>query len=326
VQAAFWVHIAKGFGVVFLVVLFFFGIYHITRIDALTIDTITVTGGETISHEEVRARAETILAESYIKIIPKRFTYMYPEEQIVAYVSKIPRIYNVMVERVSNTELSITFDEYMPYALWCLYDAPDTPCLFMDDAGYAFAEAPQLHGGALIRYYAESPTQMTQGQAVKTDLITRMQSFIEMVERELEFKIVSVLIKQNGDIECTVGGGGVFLITAQKDMNVTFENLKTVLASDAYAHIEAGNFKYIDVRFDNKVFVNEVLTPTSTSTDEMLATEPVSPSAPTVASEPNISDDVQVLTTTASSSDEEGVMMMTVPVDDTGTSSESLPE
>ena len=35
------------------------------------------------------------------------------------------------------------------------------------------------------------------------------------------------------------------------------ENLKTILVSEEFSHLKPGNFQYIDLRFGNKIFVNE---------------------------------------------------------------------
>ena len=50
------------------------------------------------------------------------------------------------------------------------------------------------------------------------------------------------------------------------------ENLLVVLASPEFSHLNPGNFSYIDLRFGEKVFVNEIgevpETETATSSDE----------------------------------------------------------
>jgi hypothetical protein len=272
-RAIFLLHIVKGLFIVFFVGILFFGIYKITRIDTFTIQTVSIFGGETISHEDVHARVETILSESYMGIIPKRFSYTYPKDEIIDHILKIPRIRTVFVEHERNTEISVTFDEYIPHALWCVYDDLQKPCYFLDKIGYAFTEAPKLQGYVFVRYYTESNIEIQRGQSIDSNTFMQIQSFIDMIERDSVFTIVEVYIKRNGDVECIVHGGGIFLIALGKDIQITLDNLKTVLASDEYAHIAPGNFKYIDVRFDNKVFVNETQTAASSSTDDTILTK-----------------------------------------------------
>ena len=49
------------------------------------------------------------------------------------------------------------------------------------------------------------------------------------------------------------------------------DNLLTLVGSEEFSHLAPGNFQYLDLRFNTRVFVNEELpndtsTPTSTST------------------------------------------------------------
>jgi hypothetical protein len=49
------------------------------------------------------------------------------------------------------------------------------------------------------------------------------------------------------------------------DTYIVFQNLKTILASEEFAHIAPGEFQYIDLRFGDKVFVREANMDTSTT-------------------------------------------------------------
>lgn len=249
--------ILRGVLRISVLVLFVVGVYYGTRLHALTISTILVEGGETVSHDEIRAKAERVLEGTYLGIIPKRFTYLYPRAVLNSTISDVSRVYNVLTVKENATTLKITFDEYVPYALWCAYQRDDIPCYFLSESGFAFAEAPPLRGGALIRYYTESGTDIKKGNAIDSQLLTNITWFITHVDTELNFRISSVIYKNNKDVELFVNGGGMFLIASGKDILHTYENLKIILQSDAYKHLAPGNFKYVDVRFDNKVFVNE---------------------------------------------------------------------
>jgi cell division septal protein FtsQ len=247
--------------------------WYLTRLPFFTITEVTVSGGETISHEDVRAQVIQELQGTYFLIIPKRFTYMYPEKRIYEVLAKNTSMYDVVVERSTRKELAVSFKEHVPYALWCDYDATTSPCFFMTKTGYAFGEAPMLHGGALIRHAAEGVNDIAVGNTRSEEEIAKVDSFINRVEQELGLRIATVVYKQNGDIEFTINGGGQVFVSGGKDFDAAFSNLTAVLASDEFKHIEPGNFKYIDVRFNNKVFVNETLgesgSSTATSSEEL---------------------------------------------------------
>lgn len=241
-------------------------IWYVTRLEAFTIREVIVVGGETVSHEDIRVHMMDELKGTYFFLIPKQFTYLYPHDRMKEVVEKTPRAYSVDIHRTSRNSLQVSFAEYVPHALWCMQDAVDTPCMFVDSSGYAFTEAPQLLGGSLVRHSFEGLESLTEGAVTTPERLLVVDSFIQRVEQDLGLRVTSLLEKKNGDIEFYVNGGGMILVSGGKDFQATFENLKSVLSSKEFKHIKPGNFKYIDVRFDNKVFVNEELETVSTAT------------------------------------------------------------
>lgn len=274
VETSFLKQFFKGFLRLLGVVLLFVITYYVTRLSVFTITNIEVFGGETISHDEVRAHVEDELVGTYMLIIPKRFTYLYPERRIYEVLEKTPRIHDIQIVRTTRTTLTVTFQEYVPHALWCISKEENVPCFFLNKEGYAFAEAPLLQGGTLIRHIAEGETEISRAQVINADLLARIDAFIVMVDEKLHMRITSVLHKKNGDLELYVSGGGTIFAPSTVDFTTTFNNLQSVLASKEFTHIKPGNFNYIDVRFNNKVFVNEemgsttnaIATTTATST------------------------------------------------------------
>lgn len=250
-------HIIKGVLSILGVSLCIGGIYYVTHLPLVTITTITVEGGETISHEEVRAKAENTLVGTYLGIIPKRFVYLYPHEAMRAVLLKIPRIRTVNITPHGRHVLHVAFTEYIPQALWCSAQVKEEPCYFLSHDGIAFAKAPMLEGGAFLRYYTESDEQIEQGDVIDEEKVAQIEWLEENIEKNLSFRINAILLKNNEDIELSVNGGGLFLISSKRDVKQTFANLQTVLTSESYDHIAPGNFQYVDVRFDKKVFINE---------------------------------------------------------------------
>lgn len=243
-------------------------VWYITRLPLFTITEVTVSGGETIPHDEVRASVLQELQGSYFLIIPKRFTYLYPHERIYEVVAKNTRMHDIVITRTSTRELSVSFKEYIPYALWCSYSASTSPCLFMTKEGYAFTEAPILLGGALVRYTDENVDEVLIGQVRTVEQLNDTEYFIERMDTELGLRTASVLFKKSGDIAFSINGGGQIFVSGGKDFVTAFANLNSILKSSEFKHIKPGNFKYIDVRFDNKVFVNDAMDEVTSTTTE----------------------------------------------------------
>lgn len=144
-------HIGTGVLVISIVALLIVSVWYGTRIAPLNIVNVEVEGGQTISHDEVKKVAFRQLDGEHLGIVPKTFAWTYPEEVIASELSKIPRIHDISVIRNSGTDIAITFEEYLPEALWCS-DHDSDKCLFLDGKGFAFAESPKLSGGSFLRF------------------------------------------------------------------------------------------------------------------------------------------------------------------------------
>lgn len=238
------------------------GVWYGTRIESLQIKDISVVGGQTIPHQELADRASEELSGAYFRIIPKRFIWFYPKDEIVRSLSAVDRVKNVHIEVTDDDTLAIAFDEYRPYALWC-ERSDERQCLFMDESGYAFAIAPELYGSAFVRYVEENVVPEVGATAFDTAFMTQTSAFIDALLEELSLYVTHVEKIGDYDIQYRVSGGGTIKVSQTISATETFNNLKTILESDSFEHLEPGAFQYIDLRFGDKVFINEEL-----STDE----------------------------------------------------------
>ncbi|MFZ2253114.1 MAG: hypothetical protein WAW13_03000 [Minisyncoccia bacterium] len=259
-------------GVLRLVLIAFCGVlvWYVTRLEFFTIASVEVSGGETISHEEIRIRMLDELKGAYFLIIPKRFTYLYPHDRMIEVLEKNQRMHSVVVERTERTTLSVSFMEYIPYALWCSAESSSTPCYFLTSDGYAFTEAPELIGGTLVRHSVEGIEEIKEGTVIDVKELRAIDTFIERAKNELGFRITSLVHTKDKDIQFLINGGGSILVSKGKDLTVTFDNVKSVLESKEFKHIKPGNFNYIDARFNNKIFVKEAMDSVGTTTEEVL--------------------------------------------------------
>lgn len=255
-----WKRIFVGVLIFLTIGLLLYGVWYVAHRPGLLISDVTVSGGETISHDDVRTRAEELLRGDYFLIVPKRFTYLYPEDTIHERVSDIPRIKNVQLERPSRTELHIAVDEYVPNALWCTsLDASSTdPCLFVDTEGTAFVEAPRLLGGTFTRYVTEDVAPEVGKQVHSDQILLKTGEFAGALLSGHQMRVYAVTLTKDGDFRYHVAGGGEVLVTPTMSIQETFDNLDSILASEEFMHLAPGNFEYIDLRFGSKIFVKEV--------------------------------------------------------------------
>jgi hypothetical protein len=254
-----------------VVALLLTGVWYITRLPVFTIATVTATGGVTIDTTEIERKVETVLEGSYLKFIPRRFAFLYPYEAIVSEVQKVPRIKDVVVQRVDRQAIMITFGEYVPEALWCASTESDE-CVFLDSMGYAFGEAPDLRGGSLVRYYSLQDDLAIGESPFYGETYRVTKSFTDALA-ETGWYVKSVEVDSAADAFYTLVGGGELKVSLKDEVSRTLSFLATVRESEEFAHLEPGNFEYIDLRFGTKVFVNEVSaeleSATSTVTEEI---------------------------------------------------------
>ncbi len=250
-------------------------VWYGSRVEALTIKQVTIAGGETTPHGDIERVVREKLSGSYLKIVPRAFAFTYPYEEILEAVKAVPRVKDVKVIRKGGTELHVEFSEYEPQALWCS-ESDMNNCYFLDESGYAFSKAPGLVGGSFLRIIAIGKQPQEHVTPFNSD------EYVRVIELKNKFSDNKWFVKRAdidtaGDAFLTIVDGGEFKVSLKQSADETVSNLLTVLGSQQFAHIEPGNFEYVDLRFGSKVFVNEVTTEVSASSTSSSS----APAAPT---------------------------------------------
>ncbi|MFN3188505.1 MAG: cell division protein FtsQ/DivIB [Candidatus Paceibacteria bacterium] len=250
-----------------LVSLMLTGVWYGSRISALTLETITVEGGQTISHSQVSEAVASTLTGNYFGLVPKRFAWTYPQEAVVAAVADISRVKNPVVERISGTQLRVTVDEYIPYALWCT-EEENQQCYFIDREGIAFASAPVLEGGSMYRFYSLGDKPAINGTLYDRQTLSKIVVIAEALESKFNLPVNQIELDMVGDVFFRVVGGGEIKATTAQSASKIIENLSLILSADEFKTLAAGTFLYIDLRFGNKVFVNDAVPSLASSAKE----------------------------------------------------------
>lgn len=263
-----------GFVLAIVIALILTGIYYGTRIESLQIERTVVVGGQTIPHSVIENIVNTALAGTYMRLVPKRFIPFYPKNKIIEAIREEDRIKNVHVEITKDQTVTIVFDEYIPYALWCEMKDSEV-CLFIDATGFAFAQAPELQGSAFVRYTQEGLMPTIDTNSFDSEFIDETEKFIDQLNEELSLYVTHVTKIGTYDIEYTISPGGIIKVSQTIPMEESFKNLQTILNSEEFAHIEPGSFQYIDLRFGDKIFVNEALPNATTSSTTATTSNPL---------------------------------------------------
>lgn len=243
--------------------------WYVTRIPSLQIAEVTVVGGSTIPADEIESVAREVLRDTYYKLIPHTFAWLYPEEQIQAQLMQVPRVKEALTY-IDGQTLTVVFEEYQPFALWCT-TPESTTCLFLDAHGYAFAEAPVLTGSAFVRYISTQAEPTVKTTAFSDSFMRETGTLAERLEHELNLYVTHVVRTDEVDTSYFLAGGAEIKVSERMTAADTFTNLKALFSSEEFADIAAGDFHYIDLRFGDKVFVSEsevIATSTASTTSE----------------------------------------------------------
>ncbi len=233
-------------------------IWYVTRIESWQIEQLEVSGGSTISHEVVEDKVWSVLQGSYLRLVPKTFAIFYPKNELVRSIKEMQRIKEVRVSRHGLNRLSVYYEEYVPKALWCEYENRQE-CLFLDETGFAFSKAPTLTGATLFRFVTTGQEVSLDTIIVEESLFLNALSFANRLASNFDYRIASIVIDGEEDVEFELVAGGSILISRSVGFDVSFENLRTVLASESFQELPAGEFRYIDLRFGDRIFINDTL-------------------------------------------------------------------
>ncbi len=241
------------------------GVYYGSRIESLQVTEVEIVGGKTIPHTQIETLTRETFTGTHFKLVPKSFSWTFPDSAIKEKLQALDRVKNVKVEREGQHVVTVIYDEHLPSTLWC--ETHDTKeCLFLDSKGFAFAEAPPLEGSAFVRFVESNNTPEKGAQAFSEEFISPNIDFITQLEDELSLYVTHIEKLGDYDIEYSVSGGGKIKVSQTIDLEKSFN-------SEEFAHIEPGAFQYIDLRFGDKVFVNEELPSTEISTSTASTTE-----------------------------------------------------
>ena len=259
-----------------IVSLLLVGVWHGTRVDSLTIVNVESVDSETIKAEVVKAKVNEVLSGDYWHFIPRRFSWFYPEEEVIKKLEEIERIKDVHVEKISGTELKVTFSEYTPYALWC--GENNENCYFIDEKGFAFGRAPELTGESLVRHRKLGEEPQLRATLISEDDFSKIKEFNRLLALS-GWYVAEVEVDTVKDVFYILGDGSEIRATLESDPNETFTYFDTLRKSEEFAHLQPGNFQYIDLRFGEKVYVNEESDlAVASSTDETMTTEVIASS------------------------------------------------
>jgi exo-beta-1,3-glucanase (GH17 family) len=153
--------------------------------------------------------------------------------------------------------------------------------VFIDQAGVAFARAPELSGALYTRYVETGRTASVTEQFATTSTFAFLEDTHDTLERELNWRVRQFKVDQVGDVSVYLSGGSELLIAQTIPPTELVNAIRSVQSAPQYDDLTPGNFAYIDLRFGDKVFVSESGPPTDTDVATSTATTTANTTATT---------------------------------------------
>ncbi|MGM0482513.1 MAG: cell division protein FtsQ/DivIB [Patescibacteria group bacterium] len=231
------------------------GITYIARLDALTINSVSVEGSRIVEEKSLVEHTAKVISGSYL-FLPKRNILIYPKDNIQNSLRRVfPRLKEVDVKRRDLNTLDIVIEEREPEALWCA-DGPDLHrgCFYVDENGFVYAKAPFISGDVFFRYFGGDvdPDDPIGDHIDSPEWIKKLTRLNERIE-DLGLKPISVNIKED-EFDILLEGGSTLLLSRHVSMEESLSMLATLLqGSEKELLTEEGpQFLYIDLRFGKK--------------------------------------------------------------------------
>lgn len=278
--------------VLFLLLVIFFGLVFLSRMQKFRITTVELSGEVLVVPDEVVSASNDFLSGYYIGLFPRNNFFLYPQSALQKFLEdKFKRINKISLKLSGFKKLEISIIERKQQALWC-DGAPDIAspanasstlitvtapksltekCYFLDDNGLIFSEAPNFSGDAYFKYYGGLGTGTSPAGSVPTDsasygtpigqtylatstVFQEVSSFVESV-KQTAVTPVSVLASDDGQFTMFLSSGGKIYFNQPDSLSKSADNLKVLLQTlSVSSSTSILNINYIDLRFGDKLF------------------------------------------------------------------------
>jgi len=258
------------------------GLSYVSRLPFFNIKVVEVIGADVDIAASLRAASSEVLEGDYVYLFPKSNVFLYPRGQVARVVEEAsPRVKSVEVKRNSWNSLLVTVKEKEPAALVCatfpdfdegaLSFNENGECLFADDRGLLYEEAPSIAGTLYDRYYIPKIADLGTSTHARIGLYaTSTKEFIALEEfyaglRKNKLEVQAILIKEGGEYEAYIQDPErkatvVVYFNNARSLSVQLTNL-VLFWSHA---LEEGRlakklprYESIDVRYGANVFFRE---------------------------------------------------------------------
>jgi len=254
---------------------------YISRLSALNINNIEISGNQVIDTDAIKGVVEGQIAGNYLWIFPKTNIFFYPEKAITNELQdKFPRLKDINLSIKDNKILEVSVAERKALYTWCgimplpnispsSFPTEGNKCYFIDENGYIFDEAPYFSGEVYFKFYGTPDAPNSSdidfnplGFYFSKQNFKQLISFRDLlVSFGLKPTSLYITTDKNVDVFLSSGvsnmTGPEIILQTDSDFQKVAENLEAALTTEPLQSEFKNKYSsllYIDLRFGNKVY------------------------------------------------------------------------
>ncbi len=256
----------------FITVILFIGVGIVSGIPKFVINEAEVDGTESLDKAEVAQKVLASLSGKKLFFYSKANIFLFSKSELASFISKeFPRIYQIVSVNRLGQKLEVRIEERHAVYTWCGYEAPAYSsrwqrgkCYFLDQKGFAFAEAPNFSEGVYLSIYGGLSTGKTIiGETINLkNNISDVSKMLAILE-DNGLPVHSLVLGPDGqhqfllDTYSLTGDYAKILWNEDAPLNDTLQKLGAAISEEKFQNDweeRKERLLYVDTRFNNRVF------------------------------------------------------------------------
>jgi hypothetical protein len=226
----------------------------LSRIPALQIQAVMVSGAQTISSTTIAHFVDERLEGNYLGLFPKRNIFLYPKGALAkAIMAAYPSIASADVHANDFESIAVLVVERAPRALWCP-SASAAGCYFMDEHGVVYEGAPTFSEPVYTRYVS-TRQGVLPWQFLSPEQFQALSALVDAIAQKLQDEqITYVVVDHEEDVRIKFASGFSLIFALKDPGGDIFERFSLALTSETVSKHKLSDFEYLDLRFGDKLY------------------------------------------------------------------------
>ncbi len=243
----------KTYLVLLAVLLVLTGLVFLTRIPAIQISRVDITGNSFVPTDEIRGKTDSILRSKHLFVIPKSNFFIFSKRELVSRIKENPAVIDVRINKNMFDSIEISVTEQEKEAIYC-NSFERSECFYINKEGYLYSKVgSDVALDQEIVMYLEGEQRKITEYVLDGSLYANVLGFIKASSR-YGIPISNVYVKSDGVIEFNTQASARLITSRYDDLEKDFSNLIALFDQAVLTKEQLPGIDYIDLRFGNKVF------------------------------------------------------------------------